>query len=93
MFISVLENYYDKNKLDKFENLYGDKYIGKNPTKLRNSYCILRFNFSGINAETEESTMIGFKEKVSISIDGWFTKNTELFFVNKEQTSELNWSI
>ena len=88
LFTSVLENYYDKNKADKFENLYGNTYIGKNPTKLKNSYCILRFNFSGINTENEESTMKGFKEKVSISIDGFTKKYGVDFFVNQEQTTE-----
>ena len=44
LFTSVLENYYDKNKVEKFEKLYGNTYIGKNPTNLKNSYCILRFN-------------------------------------------------
>ena len=88
LFTSVLENYYDKNKADKFENLYGNTYIGKNPTKLKNSYCILRFNFSGINTENEESTMKGFKEKISISIDGFTKKYGVDFFVNQEQTTE-----
>ena len=37
LFTSVLENYYDKNKIDSFEKLYGNTYIGKNPTKLKNS--------------------------------------------------------
>ena len=88
LFTSVIENYYDKNKADKFEKLYGNTYIGKNPTKLKNSYCILRFNFSGINTENEESTMKGFKEKVSISIDGFTKKYGIDFFVNQEQTTE-----
>ena len=88
LFTSVLENYYDKNKADKFEILYGNTYIGKNPTKLKNSYCILRFNFSGINTENEESTMKGFKEKISISIDGFTKKYGVDFFVNQEQTTE-----
>ena len=88
LFTSVIENYYDKLKANKFETLYGNTYIGKNPTKLKNSYCILRFNFSGINTETEETTMFGFKEKVSISIYG-FTKRYGIdFFVNPEQTVE-----
>lgn len=30
LFTSVLENYYDKNKADKFKELYGNTYIGKN---------------------------------------------------------------
>ncbi len=45
LFTSVLENYYDKNKIDKFEKLYSNTYIGKNPPKFKNSYSILRFNF------------------------------------------------
>ena len=88
LFTSVLENYYDKNKTDEFENLFKNTYIGKNPTKLKNSYSILRFNFSGINTETVETTMKGFKEKVSISIDGFAKKYGIDFYVNQEQTTE-----
>ena len=68
LFTGVLENYYDKNKAEKFDNLYGDKYIGKNPTKLKNSYCILRFNFSGIDTSTEEETIRCFKNSTIESI-------------------------
>ena len=88
LFTSVIENYYDKYKSDKFEKLYSNTYIGKKPTKLRNSYCILKFNFSGINTETIETTMKGFKEKVSISIDGFTKKYGIDFYVNPEQTVE-----
>ena len=88
LFTSVLENYYDKNKTDEFENLFKNTYIGKKPTKLKNSYSILRFNFSGINTETVETTMKGFKEKVSISIDGFAKKYGIDFYVNQEQTTE-----
>ena len=45
LFTSVLENYYDKLKADKFEKLFSETYIGKNPTSEKNSYCILKFNF------------------------------------------------
>ena len=88
LFTSVLEYYYDKKRADKFEKLYGNTYIGKNPTKQKNSYCILRFNFSGIDTETEETTMKGFKEKVCISIDGFTQKYGIEFYVNQEQTTE-----
>ena len=88
LFTSVLEYYYDKKRADKFEKLYGNTYIGKNPTKQKNSYCILRFNFSGIDTETEETTMKGFKEKVCILIDGFTQKYGIEFYVNQEQTTE-----
>ena len=49
LFTSVLENYYDILKADKFEKLFSETYIGKNPTPNKNSYHILKFNFSGID--------------------------------------------
>ena len=88
LFTSTLENYYDIKKADKFDKLHKETYIGKNPTKLKNSYHILRFNFSGINTETEETTMKGFKEKVSTSIEGFINKYGIDFYINQEQTTE-----
>ena len=88
LFTSVLENYYDLKKADKFEKLYGDTYIGKNPTKLKNTYHILRFNFSGIDTTNAETTINGFKEKVSIAIEGFVAKYGLDFYVNPELTAE-----
>ena len=68
LFTNMLENYYDINKKDKFEKLFSETYIGKNPTKLRNSYYILKFNFSGIDTTDDQSTMRGFKRTVITSI-------------------------
>lgn len=48
--LSMLENYYDINKKDKFESLFGKLYIGDNPTPERNSYLILHLNFAMISA-------------------------------------------
>ena len=88
LFTSVLENYYDKNKADKFEKLYGNTYIGKNPTKLKNSYCILRFNFSGIYTENEEATLKGFKNKTIASIKVFINQYGMNFYVNEEREAE-----
>ncbi|MEA1934177.1 MAG: AAA family ATPase, partial [Thermodesulfobacteriota bacterium] len=44
--LSMLENYYDVAKKDEFEALFGGLKVGKNPTDLRNSYFILKFDFS-----------------------------------------------
>ena len=88
LFTSVIENYYDIAKKDKFEILFEDTYIGKNPTKLRNTYHILRFNFAGINTENEETTMNGFRENVEISIKSFIQKYNIEFYINPEQTIE-----
>ncbi|MEA3267344.1 MAG: AAA family ATPase, partial [Candidatus Fermentibacteria bacterium] len=34
LWLSILEHYYDVNKKERFEELFGDTYIGKNPTPL-----------------------------------------------------------
>ena len=88
LFTSVLENYYDKNKIDSFEKLYGNTYIWKNTTKLKNSYCILRFNFSGIDTSTEEATIRGFKKEVASSIEVFINRYNLEFHVNKEDEAE-----
>ena len=46
--LSMLENYYDINQKDKFENIFGELYIGENPTPERNSYLIIHLNFSEV---------------------------------------------
>ena len=88
LFTSVLENYYDKNKIDSFEKLYENTYIGKNTTKLKNSYCILRFNFSGIDTSTEEATIRGFKKEIASSIEVFINRYNLEFHVNKEDEAE-----
>ena len=88
LFTSVLENYYDKNKADKFEKLYGNKYIGKNPTENKNKYCILRFNFSGIDTSSEEATIRGFKNSTIESIKLFIGNYNIDFYINENQEAE-----
>ena len=52
--ISMLENYYDINKKDKFESLFGKLYIGQNPTPEHNQYLVIHLNFSVVNAGLDD---------------------------------------
>ena len=88
LFTSTLENYYDLKKVDKFEKLYANTYIGKNPTKLKNSYYILKFNFSGIDTTNEETTIKGFKNEVASSIKLFVEKYGLDFYINNEDEAE-----
>ena len=88
LFTSTLENYYDILKKDKFEELYKDTYIGKYPTNLKNSYHILRFNFSGIDTSTVETTINGFKREVASSIKLFVERYGLDFYVNTEDEAE-----
>ena len=88
LFTSTLENYYDLKKVDKFEKLYGNTYIGKNPTKLKNRYHILKFNFSGIDTTNEETTIKGFRKEVASSIKLFVEKYGMDFYVNNDDEAE-----
>ena len=88
LFTSTLENYYDILKEEKFEKLYGETYIGKNPTKLKNSYYILKFNFSGINTRNETTTMASFQREIASSIRVFVERYGLNFYVNEESEPE-----
>ncbi|MCD6185615.1 MAG: AAA family ATPase [Deltaproteobacteria bacterium] len=47
--LSMLENYYDVAKEDEFDKIFGNLAIGKNPTEFRNSYFILKWDFSCVD--------------------------------------------
>lgn len=67
LFTSMISYYYDIAKSKNFEKLYKGQYIYDNPTKKKNSYYILKFNFSGMNIngnKSEEVVEKSFDEKV-----------------------------
>ena len=67
LFLSMLELYYDVNTRDQFDALFGKYYIGQYPTEKRNSYLILKFNFSQVNPEPD-ALMDSFEEHTSMLI-------------------------
>jgi len=48
LWCSILECYYDINRADRFEQLFGQTDIGRNPSPLRNSMLVVRFDFSEV---------------------------------------------
>lgn len=88
LFTSVLENYYDKLKANIFDKLFSETYIGKNPTREKNSYCVLKFNFSGIDTSSEEATINGFKNSCIESIKIFIGRYGIDFYINYEQSVE-----
>lgn len=65
--LSMLEYYYGHQYASKFDRLFGEYFIGKpgNTTKSRNSYNILRFDFSGIATNEKEPVKASFNAKLS----------------------------
>lgn len=83
LFISMLENYYDINKKDKFEELFGDLYIGKNPTEEKNSFLVWKISFAGVDAgHGEEELRNSFNSKVLLSAIKFINKYSNLLDVD-----------
>ena len=68
LFLSSLWYYYDIRFRDEFEAIFGNLYIGKNPTPLKNSYQVLFFEFSGIGTGSHETIERRFDTKVEIGL-------------------------
>ncbi|EGD50584.1 AAA-ATPase-like protein [Thermoanaerobacter ethanolicus JW 200] len=79
LFLSTLENYYDINNEKDFEKLFGDLYIGKNPTKLKNSYMVLELDFSGLDTGDRERLEKSFKQNLIDSISSFLNKYHSIF--------------
>ena len=79
LFTSVLEHYYDLRFVDKFEEYFGDLYIGQHPTAKRNSYFVMKFNFSGLDTSDVESFKISFTESIRSDIDSFLTAHRYIF--------------
>ncbi|MFA7146393.1 MAG: AAA family ATPase, partial [Candidatus Riflebacteria bacterium] len=80
LFISTLECYYDINRKADFERLFGDLYIGKNRTPLRNSFPILALNFSEISSDSRpEFIQKSFNAGIRNAIYNFIVKYSELF--------------
>ena len=55
LFTSMLDYYYAIDRSEKFEELFGNLYIGKHPTENKNKYYILKLDFSGLDVDSETS--------------------------------------
>jgi Protein of unknown function (DUF1703)./Predicted AAA-ATPase. len=88
LFTSVLDHYYDLRFKDRFEELFGDLYIGQNPTALANSYLVMNFNFSGLDSSDVESFKISFTETIRNNMEMFFTQHRSIF-PNKDELIKL----
>lgn len=77
LFLNMLGHYYDINEKDKFEEIFGELYIGKYPTPDRNKYLVLTLNFSSVAANMDrlEET---FNTYCKIVMDGFAERNVHL---------------
>ena len=81
LLLSMLENYYDVGRKDEFEKIFGHLAIGKNPTEYRNSYFILRWDFSCIESTgTPEQLRSSLFDHINDSIRSFYLRYTRQSF-------------
>ena len=59
LLVNMLRQYYDVRKASIFNRLFGDLWIGHNPTPMHNRFLVLYLNFSAFS-----STLDGYKEQM-----------------------------
>jgi len=86
---SILECYYDINRENKFKQLFGDTYIGKNPTEEKNSCMVIRFNFSVISVSNKLDKIETSFNNICRTVIGTFVS----YYKNYLKEVDLNNSI
>ena len=82
----ILECYYSIHQKDRFEELFGNTWIGSNPTPLKNAFIVLHLDFSTVDytgnlADIEDSFNFtcNFKMKTLIGLyRDWFQDRMEI---------------
>ena len=75
LLLSAMEYYYDTQHATEFDTLFGNLYLGKHPTPLKNSYQVLFMEFSGIDTgEGEARIYQRFNEKIATSLQGFLRR-------------------
>ena len=87
LFLNVMRWYYDINRRDRFQELFGDLYIGSHPTPEQGKYLILDFNFAGVNPDPDQ-LLRSFNSHCAARFD-FFARQYARFF-DPGFTEELN---
>ena len=89
LLISMLEAYYDIYYKEQFKEIFKDTYILTNPTPMKSSFQIMRFDFSGIDITDYQDS---FRANIVNTIDLFLKKyNIELSFRDNNPINQLDY--
>ncbi len=74
LFLSTLAHYYDIAAENDFPALYGDLYIGWQPTPLKHRYLMLELDFSGLNTSGRGELACSFRERIVTELRAFLQK-------------------
>lgn len=86
LWLSVLQHYYDINRKDEFDALFGGTYIGTHPTAERNSYLVMFLNFSLVNPDLDK-VEASFEDNGRSVVEDFLIRYRPYF--NLEKQSEI----
>ena len=78
LLLSMMCAYYDINLADRFEELFGNLWIGSHPTPNRGKFQILFFDFSRIGGDIEHLSE-NFNNYCNICIDNFILKYSKYY--------------
>ncbi|MEM7535956.1 MAG: AAA family ATPase [Chloroflexota bacterium] len=81
LWLSTLMDYYDVRKADQFEQLFGHLAIGQEPTPLRNTYMVMRWDFSRVRSH-------GTIEQIETNLHECINDDIEVFQTDYEHILE-----
>ena len=76
--VSLLDNYYERNRAADFEAVFGGTDLGRQPTENRHRYVVLRFNFSAFD-DTLETLRERFETYCHLIVRHALERNRDLF--------------
>jgi hypothetical protein len=85
MFTEIMRYYYDKAMASKFDELFKTTWIASHPTPLKNSYNVLKFDFSGVQSNIDITTTMKFFRRQTIRGIKSFCRNYPELFSHKVQ--------
>lgn len=88
LWLSVMEHYYDVGYTEQFEALFGETYIGQNPTADRNSYLVLMLNFAEVDPRIQ-NVEASFESYGRQMLDDFLNRYAD-FFSEAERQTVLN---
>ena len=98
LFLNMLNCYYDVKYADRFNELFGEQYIGKHPTSEQGKYLVLYFNFSAVRG-TGEALEENFNMYAKIQMEAFADQYASYFELGfsqgirelKSAASQLNY--
>jgi len=79
LLLSMLKSYYDINEKERFDEYFGQLWIGSHPTPYRNRYAVLHLDFSQVTGTIDE-LKANFDDYCGIKLDGFAQQYEHLFY-------------